>query len=218
MPSQTPTGGKFVALSVDDLSLPGGGLVAITGPSGSGKSTLLYALAGLIEHAKGEVRFDGVDLLALPMPARARWRRRMLGFVFQQFHLIPEMSPLDNVLLPAGFASFRTPAALARRATMLLDRFEVPSRRRRASDMSRGEQQRIALARALLFDPPVIFADEPTASLDSDAGRKIAVLLSDTARDAGRLVLAVSHDQALIAESDLQIRLDHGRMLDGTPA
>lgn len=184
------------------------GLTVLSGASGSGKSTLLYLLAGLLVPTRGSVMWGGTDLARLSEMARDRWRRRNAGFVFQDFHLIEELSPLKNVLLPATFSGFSTARHRAR-AKMLLDRMDVPDRPR-VSLLSRGEQQRVALARALIFGPPVIFADEPTASLDAPNGARVAAMLADLAA-AGRTVIVASHDPAVLDLSARHIRLDHGR-------
>lgn len=203
-------GGAVTALEIADLTVEPGALLAITGPSGSGKSTLLYAIAGLLRPARGSILWDGRDILGLAEAARDRWRRHHIGFAFQDFHLLPELSPLANVLLPASFERFTASPALRARGVALLDRFGVPETRVSTGTLSRGEQQRVALARALLFDPPVILADEPTASLDAAAAARVAESLVDLSRAEGRTVIAVSHDPSLIAHFDHRIALEHG--------
>ena len=205
-------GQRFTALDIGELCIPAGRFLAIIGPSGSGKSTLLYALAGLFETASGAVEWGGADLIAMKASARNAWRRATLGFVFQDFHLVPELSPIENVLMPARFDRFSAGLALKARAAELLDRFGVPASRRTAAQLSRGEQQRVAIARALLFDPPVILADEPTASLDAASATTVIDALASLAADGGKTVIAVSHDAALIARADTHLRLDHGRI------
>ena len=206
------TGQRFTALDIEALSLAAGQFVAIIGPSGSGKSTLLYALGGLFQASSGTVEWGGIDVLAMKPAARGNWRRATLGFIFQDFHLVPELSPIENVLMPARFDTFVAGAALTTRAAALLDRFGVPASRRRAAQLSRGEQQRVAIARALLFDPPVILADEPTASLDAKAAETVVSLLAEFASSSGKTVIAVSHDEVLIARAGKRLRLDHGRI------
>jgi putative ABC transport system ATP-binding protein len=135
-----------------------------------------------------------------------------VGFAFQDFHLLPELTPLQNVLLPASFERFTTARAMRERAAALLDHFSVPQARKSTANLSRGEQQRVAIARALLFDPPVILADEPTASLDAKAGAVVIdILLQLSSRD-GRTVIAISHDQELLRRFSSTIALDHGHM------
>lgn len=198
-----------MVIDLPGLSLGPGTLTVLTGPSGSGKSTLLYLLSGLLVPQAGQVVWDGTDLARLPERARDRWRRRQAGFIFQDFHLLPELSPLQNVLLPAGFASFSV-RAQRERAAALLARLGVPDRRR-AALLSRGEQQRAALARALLPRPSVLFADEPTASLDATSGDAVTAELCALA-DAGCCVIAASHDPGLIARASRRLHLEHGRI------
>lgn len=203
---------QVTALDIGELDVAPGSLLAVTGPSGSGKSTFLYALAGLLRPSSGTVTWDGRDILATPEGERDRWRRHTIGFVFQDFHLLPELTPLANVLLPASFESLATTPALRRRAEDLLEHFGVPSKRRSIADLSRGEQQRVALARALLFDPPVLLADEPTASLDAAAGELVARTLEDFALRDGRTVIAVTHDPMLVERIANKFQLERGHV------
>jgi putative ABC transport system ATP-binding protein len=207
--------GTVTALDVAQMSVPPGALLAVTGPSGSGKSTLLYAIAGLIRPQRGKILWDDRDILAEAETARDRRRRHSIGFVFQDFHLMAELTPLQNVLLPASFEHFALDRAMRARAAALLDRFAVPQARRTTAALSRGEQQRVALARALLYDPPVILADEPTASLDAAAGAAAAETLVRLAQDEGRTVIAVTHDGALISRCTSRLTLEHGRLRAG---
>jgi putative ABC transport system ATP-binding protein len=142
----------------------------------------------------------------------------VIGFVFQDFHLLPELTPLQNVLLPASFERFAMSRAMRERAKSLLDRFAVPQARRTTAVLSRGEQQRVALARALLFDPPVILADEPTASLDAASGATVIDILQQLSIKDGRTVIAVSHDHALIERFAMRFALEHGRMVEPAEA
>jgi putative ABC transport system ATP-binding protein len=204
--------GAVAALEIEQLSVPPGTRLAVTGPSGSGKSTFLYAIGGLLRPQRGRVLWGGRDILCEGESARDRWRRHTVGFAFQDFHLLAELTPLQNVLLPASFERFAADRATRERAVALLDHFSVPQARKSTASLSRGEQQRVAIARALLFDPPVILADEPTASLDAKAGDVvIEILLQLSARD-GRTVIAISHDQELLKRFSNTIALDHGRM------
>ena len=204
--------GAVTALEIERLSVPAGALLAVTGPSGSGKSTFLYAIGALLKPQRGRVLWDERDVLDQSETARDRWRRHTVGFAFQDFHLLPELSPLQNVLLPASFERFSTARAIRERAHALLDRLKVPQARKSTASLSRGEQQRVAIARALLFDPPVILADEPTASLDAKAGGVVIDILMQLSTQDGRTVIAVSHDQALLQRFTSTIALDHGRM------
>jgi putative ABC transport system ATP-binding protein len=203
--------GPVTALSIPVLNVSPGSLLAITGPSGSGKSTFLYAIAGLLRPSQGEVTWGGRILQTMPETIRDHWRRHTIGFVFQDFHLMPELSPLANVLLPASFENLSVSRALKERALMLLEGFGVPYKRASVVDLSRGEQQRVALARALLFDPPVLLADEPTASLDALAGEQVAQTLEDLSKQEGRTVIVVSHDPALINRIGTRFVLERGQ-------
>lgn len=197
-------------IALPELSLQPGKLSLLAGPSGSGKSTLLYLLSGLLTPDNGSVEWAGTDLARLSEGRRDRWRRSHAGFIFQDFHLIPELSPLDNVLAPALFGHFSA-APFRAMAQMRLNLLKVPGDRKRAGLLSRGEQQRVAIARALLFDPAVVFADEPTASLDAATGRDVIAILRSLASDDGRTVLGATHDPALLEQADIVVRLDHGR-------
>jgi putative ABC transport system ATP-binding protein len=204
--------GAVTALEIEQLHVPGGARLAVTGPSGSGKSTFLYAIGGLLRPQRGRVLWDGRDILSEAESARDRWRRHTVGFAFQDFHLLAELTPLQNVLLPASFERFTTDRGIRARAVSLLEHFAVPQARKSTASLSRGEQQRVALARALLFDPPVILADEPTASLDAKAGAVVIEILLQLSAREGRTVIAISHDQELLQRFTNIVALDHGRM------
>lgn len=205
------------ALAVEQLSVPPGSLLAVTGPSGSGKSTFLYAIGGLLRPRRGRVLWDEHDILSDGESARDRWRRHTVGFAFQDFHLLPELTPLQNVLLPASFERFAATPAVRARAIELLDHFSVPQVRKSTATLSRGEQQRVAVARALLFDPPVILADEPTASLDAKAGSVVIDILLQLSQADHRTVIAISHDQELLKRFPNVVALDHGRLAARQP-
>lgn len=196
-------------LSLPALDLSSGELTVLSGPSGSGKTTLLHLLSGLALPTAGCIDWDGTDLAQLPEAARDRWRRLRAGFVFQDFHLIPELSALENVLVPAWFGA-RSARPYRARAQDLLAEFGL-ARGQRVSLMSRGEQQRVALARALLMQPAVIFADEPTASLDAAAGSGVRQAFLDLAHRQSCLVIVASHDPALIAMADRILCLERGQ-------
>ena len=204
--------GAVTALEIAQLSVPPGTQLAVTGPSGSGKSTFLYAIGGLLRPQRGRVLWDGRDILNEAKSARDRWRRHTVGFAFQDFHLLAELTPLQNVLLPASFERFTGDRGIRARAVALLEHFAVPQARKSTAGLSRGEQQRVALARALLFDPPVILADEPTASLDAKAGAIVIEILLQLSAQEGRTVIAISHDQELLKRFASVVALDHGRM------
>jgi putative ABC transport system ATP-binding protein len=203
--------GTQLALDTPPLAAAPGSLTVLSGASGSGKSSLLYLLSGLAHPTSGSVAWGDTDLSTLSEARRDRWRRRHAGFIFQDFHLIDELTPLDNVLLPAWFDRVSA-TPLHDRAQSLLEDLAVPLERRQTALLSRGEQQRVAIARALLADPAVIFADEPTASLDRAAGAQVIAVLARLAAE-GRTIIAASHDPDLRAVATAELVLDHGRMV-----
>jgi putative ABC transport system ATP-binding protein len=197
-----------------ELVLAPGKTAAVTGPSGAGKTTLLL----LARPDRGSVRWGDVEIAALSERARDRWRRDTVGLVFQDFHLIPELGVLDNILLPLSFDHWRNPAPMRALAGDLARRVGLDHRTTRAGALSRGEQQRAAVARALIRRPTLLLADEPTASLDPDNGKRIADLLVSVATEAGASLLVVSHDRALLDRIERTFRLDAGRLsgVDGS--
>jgi putative ABC transport system ATP-binding protein len=203
------SGQRFRAVEIKSVSFDPGRLHVVSGPSGSGKSTLLYAIAGLAELESGRVQFGNDVLSDLSEAKRDAWRRLHVGMIFQSFHLIPELNAEDNVLLPAFFGSFSAGAQRAR-AGHLLEDLGVPKGRGAVARLSRGEQQRVALARALLFNPPIILADEPTASLDAEAGATVTAMLKRMAVEENRTIIAVSHDPAVIEKADRLVTMDRG--------
>lgn len=199
------SGSPFVVLAIERFSPRRGEVTVVTGPSGSGKSTLLHVLAGLQPPAAGRVVFGDINVYGLAEGRRDRWRRHSIGLIFQDFHLIPELSILANVTLPASFER----SGKGRYGIEFLERLGVPTAGRTVNALSRGEQQRVAIARALAFDPPVILADEPTASLDAVAGAEIRSVLHELA-GGGKTVVVVSHDPAIVSSADSVLRLDRG--------
>jgi putative ABC transport system ATP-binding protein len=186
------------ALSDLSLRIPTGQFTAVMGPSGSGKSTLLNLIAGLDRPTRGTIRVDDTEVSRLGEAALARYRRREIGFVFQFFNLLGQLTVLDNVLLPAQLAGLK-PKIAASRARHLLEQLGIAERARDYPErLSGGQRQRVALARALINQPKVILADEPTGALDSHSGRAVMELLSQFNRD-GQTVLLVTHDAALAA-------------------
>lgn len=207
-----PVGAQAIA-DIPAMTIPAGRMTVLCGPSGSGKSTLLYLLSGLLAPQRGEVIWAETDIARLSEPKRDRWRLANCGFIFQSFNLIDELSPVDNVLTPAWFAQSSV-RALRKRAESLLACFEVPRGKDRVSVLSRGEQQRVAVARALLLDPKIIFADEPTASLDARTGHTVAETLLRLASNEGRTVIVASHDPAVIGNAHIKVQIDHGRIVE----
>ena len=200
-------------LDIPRLAIEAGGHVAITGPSGSGKTSLAYVLTGIERATRGGIRWGDTDVSALSESGRDRWRRRHAGFVFQDFHLVPGLDALANVLVSCWFERLSAPREVVERASFLLDRFGVPRARRDVLTLSRGEQQRVAIARALLHRPSVLVADEPTASLDLDNARQVAELLLQAAAEWGSTLLVVTHDPSLTARLPRTVRLDRGRLV-----
>jgi putative ABC transport system ATP-binding protein len=198
-----------------DYQIPTGGFVAIVGPSGSGKSTLLGLLAGLDAPTTGQVIVDGVDITGLTEDQLAELRGRAIGFVFQFFHLVPSLTALENVLVPMELAGRRDAWT---RARSLLEEVGLTDRADHyPSQLSGGEQQRIAIARALANDPPILLADEPTGNLDSATGRLIMDLLLTIRRTRGTTLVLVTHDAALAALADTRLELRDGRPVVAPP-
>jgi ABC-type lipoprotein export system ATPase subunit len=194
-----------------DLDVAAGELVAVVGRSGSGKSTLLHLLGALDRADAGTIEVAGTRLERLDERRLTDVRRRRVGFVFQAFHLLPELTGLENVLLPARLARDGIEAAPRVRALLeQLDLREAASRLPGA--LSGGEQQRLAIARALVNDPPLVLADEPTGNLDEESGGAVLELLRRVADD-GRSVVLVTHDRAATALADRVLRLRGGRLV-----
>lgn len=187
---------------------------AIVGASGSGKSTLLALLAGLDRPSRGTVRIGGVDLYAMDEDARAAWRARHLGFVFQSFQLMAHLSALENVMLPLELQG--DPRARDR-AVAMLERVGLGARLGHTPrKLSGGEQQRVALARAFVVEPALLLADEPTGSLDHATGETVMQLMLALNRERGTTLVMVTHDLGLAARCDRQLRLEAGRIVADT--
>ena len=204
---------KRVALRVAPAEV-----VAIVGPSGSGKTSLLMLLAGLERATSGQVTVNGAELGGLNEDDLARFRRRTLGIVFQSFHLIPSLSAHDNVGLALEIAApeltraqIRDKAAAALAAVGLGDRLD-----HRPSALSGGEQQRVGLARAMVANPPLLLADEPTGNLDQKTGALVVELMFDLARKQGTAVVLITHDPALAARADRVFTMTAGELTETT--
>jgi len=202
----------LVVLRGISLELNAGDCVAITGPSGSGKSTLLNILGTLEPPTRGRVVLDGEDLATLPDSALALLRNRRIGFVFQDHHLLPQCSVLENVLVPA-IARGRVERELVQRARELLARVGLASRMdHRPAELSGGERQRAALARALIHRPALVLADEPTGNLDRTNAAKVAELLLELQVQEGAMLIVATHSLALAARMGRRFELDDGRL------
>jgi ABC-type lipoprotein export system ATPase subunit len=192
-----------------------GETLAITGQSGAGKSTLLHVLGGLDLPSQGDVAFEGQSVYRWSGARRTRWRADRIGFVFQSFHLLPELDVADNVMLPAltRRGALREEQRHRARAVELLDRVGLAGRaRHRPLELSGGEQQRAAIARALMNEPDLVLADEPTGNLDSKTGQVVLDYLFDLTRGRGHTVVLVTHNEALADLCSRRIHLKDGRI------
>lgn len=202
--------GQTAALRGASVAVSQGEILAVMGPSGSGKSTLLHCLAGIFTPDRGEVWFDGRRLDALSEAERTKLRRTAFGFVFQFGQLVPELTAADNVALPLLLNRVRRRAAY-KTAGAWLDRLGIAGKgANRTGELSGGEAQRVAVARALALAPKVIFADEPTGSLDSLTGEKVMDMLTGLAREAGTTVVIVTHDARVAAHADRVVMVRDG--------
>ena len=202
--------GPTPALTGASIEVQAGEVVAIVGASGSGKSTLLHCLAGIVRPDAGRVLYRGADLTRMSDVDRSRLRRTEFGFVFQFGHLVPELTCLENVALPLRLAGVRRRDADAR-ARDWLERVQVEQvAGSLPGEVSGGQAQRVAVARALIGDPSVVFADEPTGALDSLNGERVMQLLTAAARESGAAVLLVTHEARVAAYSDREVTVRDG--------
>jgi putative ABC transport system ATP-binding protein len=202
--------GATPALHGATLEVIQGEIVAIMGASGSGKSTLLHCLAGIFKPDSGEIWFDGQQLDELDETRRTLLRRSAFGFVFQFGQLVPELTAEDNIALPLLFNGVSRNEAYAKAATWF-EQLELKGlEKHRSGELSGGQAQRVALARAMVTEPRVLFADEPTGSLDSLNGEKVMDLLVDTAREHGTTVILVTHDPRIAANADREVMVRDG--------
>ena len=208
--SVTDSTGTLEILRDIDFTLAERETVAIVGASGSGKSTLLSIIAGLDTPTRGTVRLAGEDLFALNEDERAALRARKLGFVFQSFQLLANLTALENVMLPLELAGVRDARS---RAAAMLERVGLGARLSRYPKvLSGGEQQRVALARAFVVEPAVLLADEPTGSLDFATGQTIMALMFELNRERGTTLVLVTHDRAIAAQCERRITIEAGRV------
>jgi putative ABC transport system ATP-binding protein len=210
--------GETPALRGANVAVARGEVLAIMGPSGSGKSTLLHCLAGILVPDAGEVHFDGTRVDRLSEAKRSKLRRDRFGFVFQFGQLVPELTAEENVALPLLLAGTRRDEAL-RTARDWFGRLDLEGlERQRTGEMSGGQSQRVALARALVVHPDVLFADEPTGSLDSLNGELVMGLLTRAAREEGSTVILVTHEPRVAAYADREVTVRDGVVVATVPA
>ncbi|MFJ9911521.1 ABC transporter ATP-binding protein [Actinacidiphila glaucinigra] len=206
--------GPTPALDGAEFAIRAGEVVAVMGPSGSGKSTLLHCLAGIVRPDSGSVLYRGRDLTAMSDAERSALRRGEFGFVFQFGQLVPELTCVENVALPLRLNGTRRKEAEARASEWLV-RLEVDELAgKRPGEISGGQGQRVAVARALVTGPRVIFADEPTGALDSLNGERVMRMLTDAARDTDAAVVLVTHETRVAAYSDREVVVRDGKSRD----
>ncbi|GAA2287090.1 ABC transporter ATP-binding protein [Streptomyces hawaiiensis] len=206
--------GPTTALDGAEFSIHPGEVVAVMGPSGSGKSTLLHCLAGIVMPDSGSITYNGREVTAMSDAERSALRRSEFGFVFQFGQLVPELTCVENVALPLRLnGSSRKEAE--RTALAWMERLEVDDlRKKRPGEVSGGQGQRVAVARSLVTNPRVVFADEPTGALDSFNGERVMELLTDAARSANAAVVLVTHEARVAAYSDREIVVRDGKSRD----
>jgi putative ABC transport system ATP-binding protein len=209
------TSGDAKVKAVDDISfeIPEGKFVSVIGKSGSGKTTLLSLLGTLEKPSEGKIEIDGKNVSALSDHALVSYRRKKIGFVFQAYNLIPNLTALENVMLPLSFEGVRGTKA-KQRASDLLNQVGIESskQQRKPSRLSGGEQQRVAIARALANKPSLILADEPTGNLDSETGKMIFDLLHRLSRTENTTIVVVTHDLSIAGKTDQSFRLSDGKL------
>jgi len=192
------------------LEISEGERVFLTGPSGAGKTTLLYTMAGLERPDSGEIHFCGLPVYSMSRKKQALLRNTRMGYIFQNYHLLPELTAVENVSLPSMISGRRSRS----RAAELLEGVGLGRRLDHLpAELSGGEQQRVAIARALINDPDIIFADEPTGNLDSKTGSAIIELLLSVVAESGKSLIVVTHDQGLAELGDRHLVLTDGRLL-----
>lgn len=201
------------ALDRVSITVPRGQFVAVMGPSGSGKSTLLYVLTGLDRPSAGEIIINGRPIDQMNSEELARYRREMVGFVFQQFHLVPTLTALENAALPGVFTGMPR-LEREQRAAKLLTFLEMGERlNNRPNQLSGGQQQRVAIARALFNNPPILVADEPTGALDSKTGTIVMTFLRQLCNRYSKTIIVVTHDEGVARYADRVVHLMDGRIV-----
>jgi len=205
-------GAKVEALKDVNFNVKQGEFVAIIGPSGSGKSTLLHILGGVDTPTKGKVIIDGEDIIQLSEKKRAVFRRRKVGFVFQQYNLMPVLTAEENIMLPLLLDNKKVDTSYLEELLSLLSLKE--RRTHLPSELSGGQMQRVAIARALIYKPSIILADEPTGNLDSKNGREIVNLLKMSVKKYHQTLIMITHDPNIASEADRIIKIEDG-MIQG---
>jgi len=206
-------GQTVTALQCPELRIEAGEYVAVVGPSGSGKTTLLSLLGGMLSPTSGRIWLDDTSIYEQSVTARSAIRRERMGFVFQTFNLIPYLTALQNVQVPLGLNGV-TPDMQVERATAMLSRFGLSDRlNHKPSELSVGQQQRVALARTLVNDPQIILADEPTGNLDP-ASREVVLNAFDACHIEGRTIVMVTHDLAAATRADRRLTLQDGKITE----
>lgn len=199
---------QVVALHEADLKLEPGDFVSIMGPSGSGKSTLLHLLSGLDRPTSGSLFYDGQDIYGFGDKKLSAFRRRCIGFIFQQFHLLPVLTARENILMPLLLDKRQVEEAYL---TQLAERLGIGDRLEHLPhELSGGQQQRVAVARALIAGPDVIFADEPTGNLDSRSGGEVMKLLKGICRETGKTLVVITHDSRVAQLADRKFTITDG--------
>jgi len=207
-----PTGARTIALRSADFSARAGELTLLVGPSGCGKTTLVSILAGTLHPDAGQVEVLGRPLHSMSQAALTRFRREHVGFIFQQFNLIPTLTVWENVALPLLIQG-RSARSASRAACDLLARVGLGGRENeRPARLSGGQQQRVAIARALIHEPPLLVCDEPTSALDRESGRLTMELIATFARSPGRCVIIVTHDPRIYGYADRMVEMEDGRV------
>lgn len=203
-------------LNITALHLPAASLTGISGASGSGKTSLLRVLSGLASpgHNTASVLWGTTDLVQISERQCDLWRGTHVGFIFQDFRLIPSLGPLDNVILPATFQHWRVPSSLRQRAKALLESMGITRMRQPVQSLSRGEQQRVAVSRALILHPRLLLADEPTACLDEHNAHAVMDIVLAYAKAQNATLCVVSHDQSVLAQLPARLHLERGRLLE----
>lgn len=206
---------QVAALSSVSTQIQDGDLLAVMGPSGSGKSTLLYTIGGLLTPTQGEVTVNGTSIYKLNSQERAKFRRENIGFIFQTFELMSYLTALENVILPL-YLSRVPPSAQEERANEALARVGLAARAsHKPTELSGGEQQRVAIARGIVNNPRIILADEPTGNLDQKTGEEIIQLLSELNKKDGLTVIMVTHDVSKANRANRLLEMIDGRVIGG---